>query len=114
RHGAEGDDDLAEDVELDRRDLVVAAELQIRVQQLRLAEIVRAGIERGANPQAEPLAPRLRVAPPLLDRVVADQLERDVEAAPVVAGGVDAAVRRGVRELVRVVAVPDLDALEAE
>ena len=52
RRRAERDDDLAEDVELDRRDLVVARELQLRVDHARLAEVVRAGVERRADADA--------------------------------------------------------------
>ena len=50
------------------------------------------------------------------DGVVVDQLERDVQAARVVAGVVDAAVRRLVRHLVgpHVVALPHLDRIEPE
>src|SRR5581483_11047184 len=59
RRRPEGDDDLAEDVELHRRDLVVAGELQLRVDETRLAEVVRAGVEGGADPDAEHLAPLL-------------------------------------------------------
>ena len=106
RRRAERDDDLAEDVELDRRHLVVARELQLRVDELRLAEVVRAGVERRADADPEQLPARLGVAPPLLDPVVADQLERLVEAARVVAGVVDAAVRRLVRHLVGADVVP--------
>ena len=117
RRRAERDDDLAEDVELDRRDLVVARELQLRVDEPRLAEVVRAGVERRADPDAEQLPARLR----LLARcagidVVADQLERDVEHRRVVAGVVDAAVRRLVRHVLGadVVPLPHLDRVEAE
>jgi hypothetical protein len=46
------------------------------------------------------LVPESSVEPIFLDRRVADQVERDVEAARVVAGVVHAAVRRRVRELV--------------
>jgi hypothetical protein len=44
RRRPERDDDLAEDVELDGRDLVVAGELQVGVDQLRLPKVVRASI----------------------------------------------------------------------
>ena len=97
----ERDDDLAEDVELDRRDLVVPRELKVGIQELGLAEVVRAGVERRADPDAEQLAPGGRLRTPLLDRVVADQLERRVERARIVAGVVDAAVRRLVRHVAR-------------
>src|SRR5204863_1049162 len=60
RRRAERDDDLAEDVELDRRDLVVPRELELRVDQPRLAEVVRAGVESGADADAEELAALLR------------------------------------------------------
>ena len=116
RHRAERHHDLAEDVELDRRDLVVAGELQLRVEDHRLAEVVRSGVERGADADPEELPARLRVAPLLVQRVVADQVERDVEAAGVVAGVVDAAVRRLVGELfvLDVVLLAHLDRIEAE
>ena len=51
RRRAERDDDLAEDVELHRRDLVVARELELGVDQPRLAEVVRAAVERRADPE---------------------------------------------------------------
>src|SRR6478672_2191085 len=54
--------------------------------------------------------PESSVEPALLDRLVVDQLERDVEAARVVARVVDAAVRRRPRHLLgaHVVALPRL------
>ena len=55
RRRPEGHDHLAEDVELDRRDLVVARELQLGVQELRLAEVVRPRVEGRADPEAEQL-----------------------------------------------------------
>src|SRR4051794_11102184 len=48
-------DDLAEDVELHRRDLVVARELQLGVDHPRLAEVVRARVERRADAETEEL-----------------------------------------------------------
>ena len=59
RRRPERDDDLAEDVELHGRDLVVARELQLRVQERRLAEVVRPGVERRADADAEQLPARL-------------------------------------------------------
>jgi hypothetical protein len=53
RDRPESDDELAEDVELDGRDLVVAGELQLRVQDHRLAEVVGAGVQGGSDPDAE-------------------------------------------------------------
>ena len=79
RRRAERDDDLAEDVELDRRDLVVARELELGVDEPRLAEVVRAGVERRADPDAEQLPALLRLPPARPASVVVDQLERDVE-----------------------------------
>jgi hypothetical protein len=66
RRRAERDDDLAEDVELDRRDLVVARELELGVDEARLAEVVRTRVERRADPDAEQLAraPRRRALRP--------------------------------------------------
>ena len=55
RHRPERDDELAEDVELHRRRLVVPGELQLRVEQRRLAEVVRPGVERRADPDPEQL-----------------------------------------------------------
>src|SRR5207302_10534223 len=92
RRRSERDDDLAEDVELDRRDLVVAGELQLGVDEPRLPEVVRARVERRADADAEPLAARLRVAASLVHRAPADEAERDVEHLRIVAGVVDAAV----------------------
>ncbi len=116
RDGAESDDDLAEDVELDHRRLVVARELQLGVEELRLAEVVRAGVERRADPEPEQLASRGGVLAALVQPVVADQLERDVERTCVVAGVVDAAVRRLVRHLLglHVVALAHLHGVEPE
>jgi hypothetical protein len=116
RHRPQGDHDLAEDVELDRRRLVVARELQLRIEQLRLAEVVRARVERRADPDAEQLPARGRLLLARLDPVVADQVEGDVEAARVVAGVVDATVRRLVRHLLRldVVALAHLDRVDLE
>src|SRR5207344_3501201 len=74
RRRAERDDDLAEDVELHGRDLVVARELELRVDQPRLAEVVRARVERRADPEAEQLPAAFRVGALLLDLAVADQL----------------------------------------
>ncbi len=68
RRRAERDDDLAEDVELHRRDLVVPGELQLGVDQPRLGEVVRAGVERRADPEAEQLAAGLRLGAPRLER----------------------------------------------
>ena len=99
RRRAERDDDLAEDVELDGRDLVVAGELEVGVDQLRLPEVVRARVERGADPEPEQLAARGGLGPPLLDPVGADELERHVQRPRVVARVVDAAVRRLVRHV---------------
>ena len=59
RGRAERDDDLAEDVELHARHLVVARELEIRVQELGLPEVVRPRVERRADADAEQLAARL-------------------------------------------------------
>src|SRR5204862_3310750 len=69
-----------------------------------------------ADPDPEQLPARLRVAAALLELVVADQIERDVEAARVVARVVDAAVGRLVRELLvlDVVLLAHLDGIEAE
>ena len=116
RRRAERDHDLAEDVELDRRDLVVARELQRRVDVLRLGEVVRARVERRADAEAEQLAARLGVGAPRLDGVVADQLEREVERARVVARVVDAAARRRVRHLLGldVVELAQRDRIEVE
>src|SRR4029079_18968485 len=66
RYGTERDYDLAEDVELHRRRLVVPRELQLRVEQCRLAEVVRPGIESRADPEPEQLAPRGRLLAPRL------------------------------------------------
>ena len=58
RDRTERDDDLAEDVELDRGHLVVARELELGVEQRRLAEVVRARVERGADADADELSVR--------------------------------------------------------
>ncbi len=81
-----------------------------------LAEVVRSRVERRADAEAEQLPTPRRVLPPLLDRPVVDELERDVESRRIVAGVVDAAVRRLVRHLLRldVVPLPDLDRVETE
>ena len=67
RRRAQRDHDLAEDVELDGRDLVVARELQLRVDVLRLGEVVRARVERRADAEAEQLAARLGLGAARLD-----------------------------------------------
>ena len=73
-------------------------------------------VERGADPEAEQLPARLRVLAPLLQRVVADEVERDVEAPRVVARVVDAAVGRLVGHLLGldVVALAHLDRVEIQ
>src|SRR3954453_14883455 len=73
RRRAEGDDDLAEDVELHGRDLVVPAELQLGVDHPRLAEVVRAGVERRPDADAEQLAALFRVRLAVLPPALADQ-----------------------------------------
>ena len=72
------------------------------------------GVERRADPDPDDLPVRLRLA--RAGALVVDQLERDVEAARVVAGVVDAAVRRLVRHLLGldVVLLPHLDRVEPE
>ena len=71
RRRAERDDDLAEDVELDGRDLVVPRELQVGVDQLGLAEVVRPGVERRPDAEPEELPARRGLLATLLDRVAA-------------------------------------------
>ena len=56
RDGAERDHDLAEDVQLHGRNLVVPGELQLGVQNHRLPEVVCSRVERRANTEAEQLA----------------------------------------------------------
>jgi hypothetical protein len=116
RRRAERDDDLTEDVEFRRRHLVVPRELELGVHELRLAEVVRPRVERRADPEAEQLPARGGLLAALLDRVVADQVEHEVERLRVVAGVVDTAVRRLVRHLLglHVVLLPQLDAVEPE
>ena len=115
RHGAEREDDLAEDVELDRRHLVVPRELELGVEERRLAEVVRARSRASSRSRSRSSFP-FRCRLPRAGAVVVDQLERDVEAARVVARVVDAAVRRLVRHLVGldVVLLPHLDRIEPE
>ena len=83
---------------------------------MRLAEVVRPRVERRADPDAEQLAAARRLLAPRLDPLVADELERQVEAARVVAGVVDAAVRRLVRHLLGldVVQLAHRDGIELE
>ena len=69
-----------EDVELHRGCLVVSRELEIGVQEGRLPEVVRPGVERRADPDEE-LAPRGRLLPPLLDRSVVDRSAMSSAAA---------------------------------
>ena len=116
RRRAERDDDLAEEVELDRRHLVVPRELQVGVDQLGLAEVVRPGVERRADPEAEQHPTGGGLLAPSLDRVVPDQLERELEGARVVAGVVDAAVGGLVRHVLGldVVHASELDRVEPE
>ena len=111
RRRPERDDDLAEDVELHRRHLVVARELQLRVDQARLAEVVRARVERRADPDPEQPAGGLRLGAAGGEPLLAEQAERQVEHRRVVARVVDAAVRRRVGHLLGadVVALAHLD-----
>jgi hypothetical protein len=95
RNRAERDDDLAEDVELDRRHLVVAGELQVRIQELRLPEVVRARVERRGDPNPSSL-PRDSVSRASV-RSSYPMSSSATSSARVVAGVVDAAVRRLVR-----------------
>ena len=76
--------------------------------------VPESSVEPIPSPSSLPAARRL--GPPLLDRVVADELERHVERPRVVAGVVDAAVRRLVRHVLGldVVALAQLDGVEAE
>ena len=91
-------------------------ELELRVDHPRLAEVVRAGVERRADADTEQAAARLRLRAALLDRAPADQVGRDVEHLRVVARVVDAAVRGLVRHVLGldVVALPHLDRVELE
>ncbi len=116
RGRAQRDDDLAEDVELDRRNLVVPRELQLGIDHARLAKVVRARVESRADADPEQLAARLCVRPARLDARVVDQVERDVEHLRIVARVVDAAIRRLVRHLfgANVVLLAHLDGVELE
>ena len=116
RRRSEGDDHLAEDVQLDRCDLVVPRELELRVDELRLAEVVRARVERGADAEPEKLATGGRFGPPRLDVGGTDQVEGHVHRPWIVARVVDAAVRRLVRHVLRLdeVEPADLDRVEVE
>ena len=101
RNGADGDDDFAVDVELGAGGLRIAGERRLRIDDLRLAEIVGAGIERGADADAEPAAFGVSLGALGLPLVPADQIFRHLQHAGIVAGIVDAAVRRGVGKLFR-------------
>ena len=116
RRRAERDDDLAEDVELHRRDLVVPRELELGVDHPRLAEVVRSRVERRADPDAEQLAAASASARRSAMPSQPIRSSADVEHARVVAGVVDAAVRRLVRHLLDpdVVALAHLDRIEVE
>ena len=117
RRRAEVDVDLAVEVELHVGRLAVAGEREARVDDARLAEVVGAGVERGADPDPDPLArspPELLLAPPP-GRVV-DRLQRHVERLREVPRVVDAAVRRlvGVVLGLDVVLLSQLDRIEPE
>src|ERR1035441_4682580 len=92
------------DIELAVRALRVAGERRVRVDDLRLAEIVGSRIERGADANADHAAVFFFAHLDLLlllPVVPTDQPFRDFEHLGIVAGVVHAAVGRGVGELFR-------------
>src|SRR5215469_6768431 len=71
---AHGNDDFAVDVEFRARRLRVAGERRLWIHDLRLAEVVSAGIKRGADADAEPAAFFLRLRPFGLPLVPANEV----------------------------------------
>ncbi len=118
RRRPEVDGELAVDVEFGDRRLAVAGEGQVGVDDLRLAEVVGAGVEGRADPDPDPLAVVGGVDLGLLlaPLRVAELLERQVELLWQIARVVDAFVRRLVRIVLRldVVLLAQLDRVEVE
>ena len=79
RHRADGDDDLAVDIELGGGGLRIARERRLRIDDLRLAEVVGAGVERGADADAEPAPFGLRLGALGLPLVPADEIFGDLQ-----------------------------------
>ncbi len=96
RHGADGNDDFAVDVKLGVGRLRIAGERRLRIDDLRLSEIIGAGIERGADTDAEPAAFGSRLRALNVPFLPADQFLRQLQHAGIIAGVVDASVGRGV------------------
>src|SRR6266853_1406456 len=101
RTRTDGHDHFAVNIEFAVCTLRVARKRRVGVDDLRLAEVVRSGIERGADTDSDHAAFSSRLALPLLPVVPPDQVLRDFEHLRIVPGVVDAAVGRGVRELFR-------------
>ena len=116
RAGPDRDRHLAVEIEPDDRRLAVARERQRRVDDPRLTKVVGAGVERRADADADPLAAAGARALARQRPLVVDQLERAIEHRRIVAGVVDAAVRRLVGELLglHVVELAQLDSIEAQ
>ncbi len=81
RHGTNGDDHFAVDVELGIGRLRVAGERRLRVDDLRLPEVIGAGIERGADADSQPASLGLRLCSLGLPLFPADQLLRYLQHA---------------------------------
>ena len=96
RHRAHAHNDFAVNIEFCVGGLGLAGEGRIGVDDARLAEIVRAGIERGADAHADHSPLRARLLLLLFPLLPADQALSDVEHLRVVAGVIDAAVGGGV------------------
>ena len=111
---AEHDDHRAVEIELDGRNLGIAGEREVGIDDARLAEVVGAGIERRADADADPAPFGTRRSLLLLPVVPADQLFRLFEQEWIVAGVIYAAVRRGVGELADVVTQEHLVARDTE
>ena len=101
RAGADCDHDFAVDIELAVRALRIAGERRTGIDDLRLAEIVGAGIERGADADSDQAAFFARCGLLLLPVVPADLLFRQLEHLGIVSRVVDASVGSGVGKFFR-------------
>src|ERR1019366_768025 len=101
RAGADGDDNLAINIELAVGTLRIAGKGSIRVHDLGLSEIVGSGIDRGPDPDPNPAAVLARLGLLLLPVIPSNQLLGPSEHLGIIARIVHAAVGRGVGEFLR-------------
>src|ERR1700676_3621856 len=101
RTRTDGHNHFAVNIEFAVCALRVAGERRVRVDDLRLAEVVLSGIERGADANADHAAFFTRLGLLLLPAVPTDQILRDFQHLWIVSRVVNAAVGRSVREFLR-------------